>query len=104
MRLCIILDLCDQPAKVEYELEDVLSCRREMLQTKMQAGTQVCIMETLQGGMTISGRSFQCSAHSCLHDMHCTVIVRYMWNIKTIENLNVKVTYVKSCYFNTYHH
>jgi hypothetical protein len=93
MRLCIILDLCDQSAKDECELGDVLLCCKEMLQAQMCAGTQVCIMQTLQGGMSTLGRSFQCSAHAQNY-MHCTAIVWYMWNVKTIENFNVKIIYI----------
>jgi hypothetical protein len=85
MMLWIILDLCGESAKVECELEDVLSCCKETLQAKMQAGRQVCIMQTLQGGMSTLGRSFQSLAHAQNY-MHCTVIVWYMWNVKTIEN------------------
>jgi hypothetical protein len=62
--------LSNHAAKVECEVEDVLSCYKEIVQAKMGAGTkQVCKMQTIQAGLRASGRSFQFSARARAHTM-----------------------------------
>jgi hypothetical protein len=71
--------LCDESAKVECEEEDVLSCYKEILQAKTQAGTkQVYEIQIIQAGP--SGFS------ACTPTQNVKLLYSIFWMVVRIAN------------------